>query len=82
MPSYRRHKPSGNAIVVLNGKTRYLGKWNTRASKEAYHRLMSEWTAGAETAPLPTSGATVSELLLAYWNFARDYYGRDSKELD
>ncbi len=29
VPSYRRHKPSGQAVVTLNGKDIYLGKWNT-----------------------------------------------------
>jgi hypothetical protein len=24
VPSYRRHKPSGQAVVTLNGKDRYL----------------------------------------------------------
>jgi hypothetical protein len=26
VPSYRRHKPTGQAVVTLNGKDRYLGK--------------------------------------------------------
>jgi hypothetical protein len=27
VPSLRRHKPSGRAIVTLSGKDRYLGPW-------------------------------------------------------
>jgi hypothetical protein len=26
-PSYRRHKPSGQAVVTLSGRDIYLGKW-------------------------------------------------------
>ena len=26
-PSLRRHKPSGLAVVTLNGKDHYLGPW-------------------------------------------------------
>ena len=33
VPSYRRHKPSGQAVVTLSGKDFYLGPWNTRVSR-------------------------------------------------
>ena len=32
-PSYRRHKPSGQAVVTLNGKDYYLGKNGAKASR-------------------------------------------------
>ena len=39
VPSYRRHKPTGQAVVTINGTDLYLGKWNTAASRaEAEHR--------------------------------------------
>jgi hypothetical protein len=31
-PSYRRHKPSGQAVVTLNGKDIYLGTYSTKAT--------------------------------------------------
>ncbi len=43
LPKYRKHKRSGNALVVLNGQEVYLGKHGTKASKEKYNRLMAEW---------------------------------------
>ena len=43
IPSYCRHKPTEQAVVTLNGKDRYLGKWNTSASKDEYNRLTGEW---------------------------------------
>jgi hypothetical protein len=29
VPSYRRRKPTGQAVVTHNGKNHYLGRWNT-----------------------------------------------------
>ena len=43
VPKYRRHKPTGQAVVTLSGKDHYLGKWNTAASKAEYDRLIGEW---------------------------------------
>jgi hypothetical protein len=40
VPSYRRHKPTGQAVVTLNGKDIYLGRWNISASKAEYNRLL------------------------------------------
>lgn len=45
VPSYRRHKPTGQAVVTLNGRDLYLGKWNTTASKAEYDRLIAEFLA-------------------------------------
>ena len=45
LPSYRRHKPSGQAVVTLTGKDYYLGRWNTKASRAEYDRLIGEWLA-------------------------------------
>jgi hypothetical protein len=39
-PSYRKHKGSGQAVVTLNGKDHYLGRYGTRHSKDAYDRLI------------------------------------------
>src|SRR5687767_11461572 len=44
-PSYRLHKPTGQAVVTLNGKDFYLGKHGTAESKAAYGRKIAEWNA-------------------------------------
>ncbi|QDT16605.1 tyrosine-type recombinase/integrase [Alienimonas californiensis] len=41
-PSYRLHKPSGQARVILAGKHHYLGAFGAPESKEAYARLIAE----------------------------------------
>jgi integrase len=43
VPSYRRHKASGQAVVTLNGRDHYLGAWNSPQSKAEYERLIGEW---------------------------------------
>src|SRR5262245_52175047 len=45
IPSYRRHKASGQAVVVLGGKSFYLGKWDSPESHAAYERVVAEWLA-------------------------------------
>jgi len=31
VPAYRRHRPTGQAVVTLNGHDIYLGRWNPKA---------------------------------------------------
>ena len=33
VPSYRRHRPTGQAVVTLNGRDIYLGKWGGKESR-------------------------------------------------
>lgn len=78
-PSYRLHKPTGQAIVSLNGKIHYLGRHGTEVSLRKYDRLISEWLAGGRHLPDADEGGglTVGELVLRYWDFARGYYLKD-----
>ena len=45
VPSYRLHKPSGQARVIVNGKHHYLGRYGSPESQEAYARLVAELAA-------------------------------------
>ncbi len=45
VPSCRGHKPTGQAVVAINGTDLYLGKWNTAASSAEYDRLVAEFLA-------------------------------------
>ena len=62
VPSHRRHKPSGQAVITLSGRDIYLGKWNTKASRAEYDRLIGEWLANGRCLPAADGGATVAEL--------------------
>ena len=70
LPSYRLHKPKGLAVVRLNGRDIYLGKYGTTESKTAYERVITEWLANGKQLPpertpaaMPTSGVSVNDLI-------------------
>jgi hypothetical protein len=65
VPSYRFHKASGQAVLVLAGTSHYLGPWQSRASRGEYNRLIAEWLANGR-APASGPALSVSELVLAY----------------
>lgn len=84
VPSYRKHKQSGQAVVTLtdpSGVRRdvLLGKHGTVASRQEYARVIAEWqTAGRR---LPAQDAqppdlSVNELALAFMHHARQHYRR------
>ena len=50
LPKYRKHRPSGRAVVTLNGKDIYLGPHGTKASHLEYDRLIQEWLAHGQRA--------------------------------
>lgn len=82
VPSYRHHKPSGQAVVTLSGKDHYLGPWDSESSKAEYKRLLSEWLATNKTG-LATVDAvasiTVAELLVAYLAEAEVAYRKNGE---
>jgi integrase len=85
-PSYRLHKPSGQAVVTLNGEDVYLGKHGTAESKGEYDRLIAEWLANGRRRPAridgPTpAGSTVNELLVGFVAHARQHYRRPDGSL-
>ena len=76
VPSYRRHKPTNQAVVTINGQDIYLGKWNTAASKAEYDRLIAEFLANGRRLRSEIEG-TVVEVLNAYRKFAEKYYRKE-----
>ena len=81
VPAYRHHKPTGQAVVTLNGKDFYLGNWKSAKSREEYNRLVGEWLASGRM--LPTASADgdfgIAELCIRYLRFAKEYYVKDGK---
>lgn len=86
-PSYRHHRPSGQAVVTLNGRDFYLGVHDSDSSRDGYDRLIAEWLANGRR--LPSSSEvqpdyTISEVLAGYWKHAQNYYrkaGEPTSEL-
>jgi hypothetical protein len=68
IPSYRRHKPSGQAVVTLGGRDVYLGLWRSPESKREYRRLIAEYlAAGGCVRPAAGTPLSVAEVVLAWW---------------
>ena len=81
IPSYRRHKSSGQAIVTLTdgtGRRRdvLLGKHGSAASRTEYARVIAEWEGAGRRLSVPATLAdlTVTELIVRYWAHAKEYY--------
>lgn len=69
-PKYRRHKPTGQAVVRIDGRDYYLGSYGSQESRERYATLMADYlTVGriADPEPEPERGPTVDEVIAAYW---------------
>ena len=88
VPSYRLHRPSGRAVVTLNGKDVYLGAFDSAESKAEYRRVTGEWLARhqAPADALVGDGLSLAEVMLAYLTFATTYYrdsdGSPSREIE
>jgi integrase len=80
------------AVVRIDGRDWYLGKYGAPESRERYDRLIADWLRNgrsltpSESRPDASSsrdlGLTVNELILAYWKFASGHYVRDGKPTD
>lgn len=51
LPTYRLHKPSGRAVVALDGHDFYLGRHGSPTSLAEYDRLIGEWLANGRCLP-------------------------------
>ena len=76
VPSYRRHKATGQAVVTIGGKDHYLGKHGTAASRREYNRLIAEWLSSGHIA---SEDLTVTQLISAYWKHVKGYYVKNGK---
>lgn len=84
VPTYRLHKPTGQAVVTIGGRDHYLGKHGSPASRERYARLIAEQYADPKPTAPPAAPTAVSvdELILRYWEHAETYYRDSPKELE
>ena len=82
IPKYRKHA-SGQARVTLGGRTYYLGKYGTKASKAEYNRLVGEFIASGGVIIPDDVGddLTIAEMLLSYIAWAKQNYRADGTEL-
>lgn len=84
VPTYRFHKASGQAFIEIRGSRRYLGKYDSEESREAYGRIITELAVKPVPAvsplPIPTGQPMlVTQLAAAYWEFAERYYVKEGQ---
>ena len=60
-PACRLYKRTGQAVVTLNGRDHYLGKYGTGVSRQAYDRLVGEWLTGGRSLPAKDAPLTITE---------------------
>jgi integrase len=75
-------------VVRLSGEDHYTGPWGTPEAEAEYERLLAEWLANGRSlappppsdpppgsaAPQSPSGATVNDVILAFWQHAQVHY--------
>ena len=75
IPAYRKHRPTGQAVVTISGRDHYLGPSGTKASKIEYDRLIGEWiAAGRPTSVTTANDITIAELVASYKTYGIAYY--------
>lgn len=57
--------------------TSYLGKWNTKASRAEYDRVIGEWLAAGRCLTQTLDDLTIAELAARYLDHAKTYYKRN-----
>jgi integrase len=88
-PKLCHHKGQDQAMVYVNGKQRYLGRYGSPEAKAAYKAFVAEWATGnAQPTPVPAdvvpivapTRVTIAEAAQQYRNHAERYY--QSREVD
>jgi len=77
LPSYRKHKQSGQAIVTLSGQDFLLGTYDTDVSRREYDRVIAEWLErGRQPLLHRQEGLFIAEVASRYWAYATQRYVR------
>ncbi len=77
IPSYRKHRASGQAVCTVNGVDHYLGPHGTKASHLQYDRLIAEWLSSGRSVSYgaPVHDRLIVELVADYLRHMKGYHG-------
>lgn len=81
IPSYRLHKPTGQAFIELKGHRFYLGKHGTPESRRRYASRLAEHLA-TRVAPIieaPRRPITIDELIREFWEHVKQRYVKNGR---
>jgi integrase len=80
VPTYCKHKASGQAVVTIDGIDHYLGPHGTKGSRIEYDRQITEWMAnGRRLAVGPNSNLSIAELMQRYRQHVREHYVKNGR---
>ncbi len=70
-------KSTGDAVVYVNRKRKYLGPWGSDLARERYSRFLEAWAASQGCLPdEPSDNATVAQVVVAYLEWAESNIDR------
>jgi integrase len=75
-PTYQLHKPSGQARTVIDGKSIYLGKYNSAESQERFDDLKADWRQRRNP---DKYRITIDDLALRYVDHCDIYYRKNGE---
>lgn len=68
------------AFVIEHGRRIYLGPWGAPETEAAYELYIHNLTAKTPQAPLSVGGASIVELVAAFFEAKADYYVKNGKQ--
>lgn len=74
IPKLQHHKPTGQAKVVLSGRTFYLGPYGSDEAEVQYRALTTEWLQNGRMLLPEPEEITVTELIAQYVHHTEAYY--------
>ena len=74
IPSHRRHRATGQAVVTITARDIYLGPYNSKSSHDLYQQLIKEWVANDRVLPNTGNDFTIEALQAAFNEFAVTEY--------
>jgi integrase len=74
LPSYRLHKSSNQGVCLINGRSYYLGPYNSPESLEKFHRLVAEYLTNPSFG-VEKNRQSVAESVVMFLTHAQGYYG-------
>ena len=77
IPKYSHHKPTGQARVRINGKSFYLGPYDSEQSRQRYDALIANYLTGTLDADRET--LTIGRLAVLFMDHAAGYSVKDGQ---
>ena len=65
---------NGRACADFKGRRIYFGKAGSREAESKYQRTVAEYVDNGGSFPPERGGATIAELILAYWRYRKEYF--------